>query len=489
MYKLKRVKNHYSDFDYECLQGNDKIDYVDVVYDTRKIVQDSLFVCLKGLNHNTHHHILEIVEKGAKIIVIEEDLSVNVPDSICVIKVQSTRRALAYLSADKFNYVHKQLTVIGVTGTKGKTTTTHFIKHGLEQLGYQVGMIGTNGAWIKQDHIALNNTTPESYILHELFSKMVSENCTHVVLEISSQSVKLERIAGISFDIGIFLNISEDHIGVGEHENFEEYLACKVKFFEQCRKILVNTDDSYSDAILSKYDKTKIFTFSIKKQADYSVHQIEYIKNENFVGLSFELNQTMFNIGMLGEFNVYNASVALATLMLLNENVSQLSDILKTASVDGRMETVYTNSQFSIIVDYAHNAVSMENLLMTLKVYRPNRLVVLFGAGGNRSKDRRFGMGEVAGKYGDFVILTEDNSRFENTEDIMNDIESTLSQYMSNYVKISDRKEAIRYAIAQAKQGDLIVIAGRGHEQYLETNGSKRYFKDKEVTLSLLNEK
>lgn len=487
MYTLENIKRNYPDFEFDYLTEYKINSYTDVIYNTKEIIPGCAFICLRGFNHNTHNDITEIVEKGAKLIVVEEDVLLP-DDSVSIIKVKSTRIALAYFSADKFDYAFKKLKVIGVTGTKGKTTTTHLIKHALEQLGHKVGMIGTNGCYIGEEHIALKNTTPESFVLHQLFSKMVSKNCTHVVLEVSSQSVKLSRIAGITFDIGVFLNISEDHIGVNEHADFTEYLYYKTKFFEQCKQIIINRDDEQSQKIIDTYPNKKIHQLSLNniENIDFRVNNITYVKDNEFVGTEFLVNNHLFRLGLPGYFNIYNAVAAIAVLYLLNEEIDKLMNLLSTVVIDGRMENVFSNSKFSIIVDYAHNTVSMENLLLTLKAYQPKRLVVLFGAGGNRAKDRRFGMGEVAGKYSDFIIITEDNSRFEQVDDIILDIRSAVVKYTSNYITIPNRKDAIEYAINHVQEGDLIVIAGRGHEQYLETNGEKRYFKDKEVVLELL---
>ncbi len=483
--KIKDIK----DFSYELISGNDDVELKSISYDTRKISEDDIFVCISGSNFDSHDLISDIISKKAKLIVVEKDIDIELYKNINIIKVNNSRIALAILSANLFSNPAKNMTIIGVTGTKGKTSTTHMIKKILEKAGKKVGMIGTNGIYISDEYIESKNTTPESYELHSIFKKMYEKSCEYVVMEVSSQAVKLDRIYGIDFDYGIFTNISPDHIGPNEHKDFEEYLECKTRFFDQCNIALINIDDENSNYVLENSNARAKFTFGSSKKADFYFDKLKYVNKNNFVGIEFILRGikvTKVKLGMPGLFNAYNALAAIAVAIFLKINDNILEESLEDIRIDGRMEIVFSNKDFSVMVDYAHNAYSLENLLNTLKNYKAKRLVVLFGCGGNRSKDRRYGMGEVAAKLADYIIVTADNSRFEKIEDITNDIISKIKNTTTNYICIYDRREAIQYAIEHAKKGDIIAIIGKGHENYQEIEGIRHYFKDSEEIIKAI---
>lgn len=482
--------NEVENFEFELIQG-DNLEFEEVVYNSKKVVKGSLFVCLKGARFDSHDVIDEVIKAGAKGIVIEHEC--EYPKEITVIKVESSRKALALLSAVRFNYPIKKMISIGITGTKGKTTTTHMIKKLLEKSGKKVGMIGTNGIYIGDKKIPSINTTPESYELHKHFKDMLNEGCEYLIMEVSSQGTKLYRTYGIDFDYAVFTNISPDHIGPDEHADFEEYLHCKSLLFEQCKNAIINYDDKEADFIADVAKKSKcknVFSFGSNTDFDFSFSNINYVANKEFVGISFnakikELNLEV-NAGIPGKFNVYNALAAVSIGYLLGLDKGALSNGLKDLKVDGRMEISYKSDKFSVIVDYAHNAVSMESLLKTLRNYNPKRLVVVFGCGGNRAKDRRYSMGEIAGKLADFSIITADNSRYEKVEDIIADIRSHLEPTGGKFIEIVDRREAIHFAIKNAKEGDMIAIIGKGHEDYQEINGVRTHFLDSEVVREAL---
>lgn len=484
-----RLIGNAKDLDMEIISGRLDDDFSDLVFNSKKTVKDCLFVCIKGAKFDTHDIIDDIVKAGAKAVVVEKDIK---RDDICVIKVKSTRGALARLSAAYFSHPADSMKIIGITGTKGKTTSSHMLKKILEK-DAKVGLIGTNGITIGNMHRSTLNTTPESYELHKTFKECLDAGCEYVVMEVSSQAVMLKRIEGIDFTLGIFTNISPDHIGPDEHKDFEEYLMYKSLFFKNCKKTVVNGEDMYSDYILEASTSEEKYTFG--KNCDFSVKNIEYISNKDFLGTKFDMECSediikKYNIsplildiyvGIPGEFNVYNALSALSGAVVLGVEEETLKTALKDIRVNGRMEVAYSSHDIKVIIDYAHNAVSTESLINTLKRYSPKRLVVVFGSGGNRSKDRRYAMGEICGRLADFSVVTADNSRFEKTEDIIRDIITRIETTGGEYITIPDRREAIFYAIENAKPGDIIAIIGKGHEDYQEIDGVRHHFLDREV--------
>ena len=353
----------------------------------------------------------------------------------------------------------------------------------LEAAGQKTGLIGTNGAVIGENHYPTKNTTPESYILQEYFAKMVEAGCRYIVMEVSSQSYLMHRVDGLFFDYGIFLNISNDHIGPNEHASFEEYLYYKKQLLKNCRTALVNRDDPNFDAIVEGAT-AEILTFSLEQAADFTADDIHYVREHDFVGVEFQTHgryESDLRVGIPGKFNVDNALAAAGVCSFFDLPKEKVCHALEHIQVDGRMEIVYKSAKCTVIVDYAHNAVSMESLLSTLRDYHPKRLVCVFGCGGNRARDRRYSMGEIGGKLADLSIITADNSRFEKVEDILADIKVGLAKTDGKYVEIPDRREAIEYSLSHAEDGDIIAIIGKGHEDYQEIEGVRYHFLDREV--------
>lgn len=468
--------------EYKLLQGTLDLEVGDVIYDSRKAKDETVFVCMMGSRIDSHDFIDDVVQKGVKAIVIEKDLE-NLPDGITVIRVDNSRKALALLSAARFGYPAEKMTTIGVTGTKGKTTTTHMIKAILETAGKKVGMIGTNGAVIGGETYPTRNTTPESYELQEYFSKMVEAGCEYMIMEVSSQGLKMHRVDGISFDYGLFTNISPDHIGPDEHADFEEYLYYKSQLLNRCRIGIVNRDDAHYEEII-RSASCICHTFSLDQDASFMAKDIRYVAEADFVGLDFKVTgeyEIELKVNIPGRFNVYNALAAVSVCSFLGLPKDKICHALEHLSVNGRMEIVYASQRCTVIVDYAHNAVSMESLLNTLRDYNPKRLVCVFGCGGNRSKDRRYSMGEIGGRLADLCIITADNSRFEKVEDIIADIRGSIEKTGGNFIEIPDRREAIEYSITHAEPGDMIAVIGKGHEDYQEINGVRYPFLDRAV--------
>ena len=471
------------DFIYEIVQGDASRDFPMLCFDTRKATADSLFVAIKGANFDAHDAIDELVEKGVKAFVVEKEASVS--SDCLVIKVDDTRHALAYLSNIFFGCPTEKLAIIGVTGTKGKTTTTHMIKHLFELSGRKTALIGTNGIHYADVHKKTINTTPDSYELAETFADMVSKGIDTVVMEVSSQATKMHRVDAIYFEACIFLNITPDHIGPNEHADFDEYLECKSDLFKSCKNAFINIDDPHADYIIKNSTAKNIYTFGTSQAARYRADDFRILNTSELVGFTFDFihddAKVPCTVGIPGSFNMQNAlaSISLCHEYGIDDNI--LSEGLRNIHVNGRMEIAYSSDKITVLIDYAHNAISMESLLHSLKDYHPKRLVVVFGCGGNKDKKRRYTMGESAGRMADLSIITADNSRNEKTQDIIDDIVGSLLPTGGKYIEIPDRREAIFYAIEHAMDGDVIAIIGKGHEDYQEENGHRVHFLDREV--------
>ncbi len=490
-----KFREWLKDLDYEVLQGDLDTEAEDVVYDSRKAVPGTIFVCLKGTRIDSHGFIGDVAAQGVKAFVVERD--VELPEGTTVVKVASSRHALAMMSAVRFGNPIRKMISVGVTGTKGKTTATHMMKAILDAAGKKVGMIGTTGAVIGDEVFPTMNTTPESYQLQEYFSKMAEAGCEYVLMEVSSQGIKMHRTDGLEFDYGVFTNITPDHIGPDEHADFEEYLYYKSRLFTMCRTGIANRDDEHFEAIVKDRTCGKLYTYGRKEggeKPDFYGSRLRFVSEPGFVGTEFDLEEKAtgavmdLRLGLPGEFNVDNALAAASLCRAMGISEDAIREGLEHVRVNGRMEIAYSSEKCTVIIDYAHNAVSMESLLETLRAYHPKRLVCVFGSGGNRSKERRYSMGEIGGKMADLCILTADNSRYEKTEDIIADIRSHLEPTGGAFVEIPDRREAIYYSLSHAQPGDMIAIIGKGHEDYQEINGVRTHFLDREVVEEAVKE-
>ena len=474
--------------EYQVAQGSDEIEITTLINDSRKVETGSVFVCISGSVSDGHKYIPDVAEKGAAAVVVERD--VEAPEHMTVIRVEDTRYALALMSAAYFGYPAEKLKVIGITGTKGKTTTTYMIKSILDSVGYKVGLIGTIEAIIGEKRIPAANTTPESYTIQQYFAQMVEEGCDCVVMEVSSQGLMLNRTAGIPFEIGIFTNLGHDHIGPNEHKDFDDYKRCKGLLFKQCKVGIANVDDKYfRDVFQGATCRTETFGFS--EEADLRAENVRLVSRPGYLGVAYHVSGVMdfdVEIDIPGTFSVYNSLTAISVCRHFNVPVEKIKEALRKAKVKGRIEMIKVSDEFTLMIDYAHNAMSLESLLTTLKEYHPKRLVCLFGCGGNRSKDRRYEMGEVSGRLADLTIITSDNPRFEEPQAIIDDIKTGIGRTNGKYVEICDRKAAIRYAIEHGEPGDVIVLAGKGHEDYQEIRGVKYPMDERVLIAEVLEE-
>lgn len=475
---------------FTCTHGTLNREVSAVCYDSRRVTRDCLFICIVGTQFDGHSVIKEVIENGASVLVVSEEIQLPDNSDVTVIRVEDTRYAMAFISAAWFGNPADKLTVIGITGTKGKTTTTYLVKSILEQAGRKVGLIGTIEIIIGEKHIAANNTTPESYLLQSYFAQMAEAGCDTVVMEVSSQGLMMHRTQGFIFDIGIFTNLEPDHIGPNEHTDFEDYMNCKAKLFKQCRLGILNGDDSHVEDILNGHT-CDVELFGFKQGLQVSATDVSLYRENGELGVRFFVTgEAEFEVKLPtpGRFSVYNALTAIAVCRHFKVPTERIQEALCKAHVKGRIEMVKVSDHFSLMIDYAHNAMSLESLLTTLKEYNPSRLICLFGCGGNRSRSRRFEMGKVSGTIADLTIITSDNPRFEEPLDIIADIRGAVEETGGAYVEIADRKEAIAYAIRNGREGDIIVLAGKGHEDYQEIKGVKYPMDERVLIAEILSE-
>lgn len=482
MYYLKDLLKELT---YEVVCGSDEVYVEDVVNDSRKVSKGSLFLCIAGSSFDGHEYAQEVADKGAAVLIVQKDVRLREREHVTVIRVEDTRYAMAFISAAYFGHPADRLKVIGVTGTKGKTTTTYLVKSILEHAGYKVGLIGTIEVIIGDKVIPASNTTPESFLLQSYFRQMADAGCEIVVMEVSSQGLMLHRTQGFTFELGIFTNLEPDHIGPNEHKDFEDYKRCKGLLFQQCRRGIVNCDDTHWQDVL-KGHTCELVTYGFSGKADLRAHGEELLVGKGWLGVKFRtegLFEDEITLHSPGRFSIYNALTAIAICEHFKVKAEDIKEALLHAKVKGRIEIVKVSDTFTLMIDYAHNAMALESLLTTLREYHPARLVCLFGCGGNRSRDRRFEMGEVSGRLSDLTVITSDNPRNEQPQAIIDDIRTGIAKTNGSYVEISDRKEAIAYVLSHALPGDVIVLAGKGHEDYQEIEG-KKYPMDERVIIA-----
>lgn len=486
---MEKVRELLAGLQYECVCGQADVEISAVVYDSRRIEKDCMFICIVGANADGHTYAKDAIEKGAKALVVSKDIEITQGD-ITIIKVPDTRYAMAFISAAYFHHPAEEMNIIGITGTKGKTTTTYLIKAMLENAGHKVGLVGTIETVIGTEHTPAHNTTPESYLLQQDFREMADAGCDTVVMEVSSQGLMLHRTQGFVFDIGIFTNIEPDHIGPNEHKDFEEYMACKGLLFQQCRIGIANIDDVHFETVLAGHT-CELETYGFSEKADLRASDMKLVKKQGFLGVDFKVTGLLnmdAEADMPGKFSVYNALTAIAVCRHFLVTPKGIQKALLEARVKGRIEMIKVSDDFTLMIDYAHNAMALESLLTTLQEYKPHRLVCLFGCGGNRSKLRRYEMGEVSGRLADLTVITSDNPRFEEPQDIIDDIKTGIAKTDGRYVEICDRREAIAYVIDHGEPGDIIVLAGKGHEDYQEIKGV-HYPMDERVIIREILEK
>ena len=460
--------------------GKTDIKISDISFDSRTIQKDSLFVAVPGTSVDGHEFIETTIEKGASAIVCER-LPVELKDNITYVVTDNSARALGILSSNFFDNPSEKLKLVGITGTNGKTTTVSLLYKLVKNLGYKAGLLSTVRNYIDDEEVDATHTTPDSIQINQLLKKMVDKGCSYAFMEVSSHSAVQERIAGLKFAGAIFSNITHDHLDY--HKTFDEYLKAKKKFFDELSKdsfALINADDR-NGKVMTQNTKAKVKYYGLKTMADYKAKIIE----SHFEGMLLSIDNTEVWVKLIGEFNAHNLLAVYGAARLLGLSKE---DILKTISVldtvEGRFEYLHSNDGVIAIVDYAHTPDALINVLNTINQIRTRneQLIVVVGAGGNRDKTKRPKMAKACVENSNKVILTSDNPRFEEPVDIIRDMEAGVEeQFKRNYLVIPDRKEAIKTACMMAQRGDIILVAGKGHEPYQEIRGVKHHFNDKEV--------
>ncbi len=454
-------------------------DLTGLTCDSRQVEPGMLFAALPGIHAQGTQFIPEAVRRGAAAVLTSGPAVPGVP----TVSVPNPRDTLALLAGEFYGHPDRELAVIAVTGTKGKTTTAHMLRDILTAAGHKTGMMGTLGAFVGRERLEeMGNTTPEPVTLHRLLRRMAGGGCTHVVMEVSSQAMKLGRAAGMAFAAGVFLNLSPDHIGPGEHADFEEYRACKAALFRQCALAAGNADDPSWPCIKEQIPPgVPVFTFGFGGQAALRCAAIAPDPNRPLSTLvSVAGTPQPYQIPMPGRFNGANALAAIALSRAMGVEDGAIREGLAQVSVPGRTQVYPTDNGVAVLIDYAHNGESFRALLSALRPHVAGRILLVFGAGGDRPPMRRRDMGRAAAEGADWAVLTEDNPRGEPVEDICDQIGSELHGKIP-YQIIPDRRRAIRWALTQAQPGDLVALLGKGHEEYIETGGVRRPFSERAV--------
>ena len=485
--KLKAVLNGIEGLK---AKGDLELDIESISHDSRKVINNSLFVAIRGYETDGHKYIKEAIKKGAIAIVIE-DISVlkkdDIKDDITIIVAPDTRLALAKIACNFYNNPSSKFNLIGITGTKGKTTTTFMLKSILEKHGQKVGLIGTIANYIGNKNLGdSDRTTPESLELQELFSKMVEEKVDTVIMEVSSQSLKLKRVYGCDFNIGVFTNFSEDHISEKEHPNMEDYFNSKLKLFEMCRIGFINADDFHVAKIKKMNLPCEIKTYGIDNACDLLAKDITVTNSSVDFKVKIGTRNERVKTGIPGRFSVYNSLAAISVATKFGVTAEEIKEALIDVRVPGRSELVPNKKELTIMIDYAHSPESLQNILLAVKSYTRGRVISVFGCGGDRDPGKRPQMGEISGNIADFTIITSDNPRTEDPEKIVKQIEEGTKKTKGKYITITDRIEAIKYAIDMANKNDIIVLAGKGHETYQEINGKKYPFDEREIIKKII---
>lgn len=472
--------------------GDLNLDITNIHSDSRKIKEGGLFVAINGFSKNGIEFIPNAIKNGAKAIIVEPDVDLNSLNlSIPIISVKNTRKALAQVACEFYDNPSKKLKLIGVTGTKGKTTTTFMIKSILEAHGLNVGLIGSIAVYINEEKIEdTDRTTPESIEIQKHLANMVKNNVDVAIIEVSSQAMKLERVTGCDFDISLFTNLSEDHISPKEHPNMEDYFNCKLQLLKISKHGVINNDDKIVKNIKNLLPDKDIKTFAIDNNADFKVNPNSVVITDSYIDFSvlYKGKEERIEASIPGRFSIYNATGAIAVSSYFNVTADEIRSALKNLKVLGRSELVPNKLGLTILIDYAHTPSSLESILKAVNSYAKGKVICAWGVGGDRDAAKRPIMGEISGKLADFTVLMSDQVRTEDPLKILKEIEVGIIPTGKPYKIIVDRTEGIKYAISIAKPGDIIVIPGLGHDLYLEKNGVKYPYDERKVIAKLIDE-
>lgn len=474
-------------------RGNLDININKITNNSKEIEKGDMFIAIKGFEVDGHKYISDAIEKGAKVVLVQEDMLKEVmqqiPQEIVLVTAKDTRMATSICACNFYDNPSRKIWLIGITGTKGKTTTTFMIKSILEKQGIKTGLIGTIATYIGEKKLEdSDRTTPDSIKLQSTFAKMVEEGCKACVMEVSSQSLKLHRVDGCDFNIGVFTNFSEDHISPKEHLNMEDYFESKLQLFKMCKYGYINVDDINTIRVPDLAPNCMIKTYGIDNESDMLAKDITI--TNSYVDFRVKVNgkNDRMKVDIPGRFSVYNSLAAISVTERLGASTENIKEALETVKVPGRSELVENKLGLTIMIDYAHSPESLENILQAVKSYTRGRVISVFGCGGDRDSAKRPIMGEISGKIASYTIITSDNPRTEDPEKIVEQIEEGIKKTKSQYECIVDRTEAIKRAIKMANKNDIIVLAGKGHETYQEINHEKHHYDEREIIKQIIED-
>ena len=483
---LKGVENYKA-------KGDLEVEINNIDNNSKNIKEGDVFIAIKGFDFDGHDFVSDAVKQGAIAVVLDmsADLKkIKISKNTTVILVENTRKCLAKMASNFFGNPAKKLRLVGVTGTKGKTTTTFMIKSILEKAGKKVGLIGTVANYIGDKCLGESSrTTPDSLELQRIFAQMVKEKVDIVVMEVSSQSLKLDRVAFCEFEYGVFTNFYKDHISPKEHPDLEDYFNSKSKLFTMCKQGFINADDFKGTKIQALNSSCEFKTYGIDNFADMLAKDITITNKSVDYKLKIQDRNERIKVNIPGRFSVYNSLAAISVALKYGATVDNIKDALLEITVPGRSEMVANDKELAIMIDYAHTAESLQSILQAVKSYTKGNVICVFGCGGDRDSSKRPLMGEAVGKIADLAIITTDNPRTENPMDIINEIEKGIKKTKGKYKVIEDRKEAIKEAIKVASKRDIIVLAGKGHEPYQEINGTKYPFDERIIVKEIMEGK
>ncbi|MBN2853538.1 MAG: UDP-N-acetylmuramoyl-L-alanyl-D-glutamate--2,6-diaminopimelate ligase [Clostridia bacterium] len=480
--KLKKI---LEELNYSSFTGDMSVNITGIACDSRKVQEGYLFVCIDGIDEDGHAYIEKAKENGAICVVVSKEV-INPFDN--VIMVEDGRLALSSIASIFYDHPSKKLKLVGVTGTKGKTTIAMMIKTMLDCDHKEASLSGTLGMFIGDEHIPTKNTTPNALDLQTFFYNSLKKGIHYSVMEVASIALKQKRVENMDFDIGIYTNLAKTHIGKREHEDFNDYLVSKAQLFTKCKTGIFNMDDLYYLEMI-KNSTCELITYSYRN-TNAGVYARNVVKDGvythfTYIGLGREINVTS---SLPGSFNVLNALAAITACVLLDVSNEAIIEGLLLTRVKGRCEVLETETPYKVMIDYAHNQSSLLKLLSEIKEGVKGKVITVFGCGGDRDNDMRYEMGEIAGNLSDFTVITSDNPRTEQPESIIAMIEEGMRRTEGNYICITDRTEAIRYAMENAEADDLVILAGKGHEIYIEKNNIRTHYDEREIVAEILEE-
>ena len=479
-----KLRNIMENISFDIIQGSIDLEIMTIQYDSRKVKQGDVFFCVDGYNVDGHKYIQDAINNGAIAVVCQKNIDANL--NCCVIKTNDSRKALAISAANYYKNPSRDMKIIGITGTNGKTTSAFMIKGILEQKGYKVGLIGTIANYIGEKKMHTERTTPESLELHELFSEMVEAKVDYCVMEVSSHSLSLDRVYGIEFCESIFTNLTQDHLDF--HKTFENYFSAKLKLFENSKNAIINTDDTYGERAYNSITSSKL-SYGLGKNTDIRASDIKMHSRGSKFTLAYKDDSFEMELSIPGNYNIYNALGAIAVCLCEGIEPEVIKIALLKVQVPGRCELVVGTHDlgFEIILDYAHSPDGLENILKTAREFTKGKLICVFGCGGDRDKAKRPIMGKIGSELCDVSVITSDNPRNEDPLEIINEIVAGIDNH--NFEIIENRKAAITRAMEIACPGDVIVIAGKGHEDYQVLKGKTIHFDEREVVAEIIKER